>query len=184
MNILDDPIEVVLEFFRSKKSKHRIVEVIRVSADGFNITYYQPNNGKGYALSDRAPPPTPDNDFETYTYDNLPANLWKKYVLCARFVDMVSAKTPKVICYPNEAKCVLMELNSCFEVTFNDGLKIHILKDKIVLFDQHGLDLTIPATSDLTRYNHDLQKCLEMVKNVRNLYLIMLIYYSNLFEFF
>ena len=67
MNILDDPIEVVLEFI---SSKNRIVEVIRVSADGYNITYYQPNNGKGYALSDRVPPPTPDKGFETYTYDN------------------------------------------------------------------------------------------------------------------
>ena len=181
MNILDDPIEVVLEFICSK---NRIVEVIRVSADGYNITYYQPNNGKGYALSDRVLPPTPDKGFETYTYDNLPAKLWKKYVYCARFVDIVSAKTHKVTYYTNEAKCVLMELNSCFEVTFNNGLKIHFLKDTIKIFDQHGLDLTLHATSDLTRHNHDLQKCLEMVKNVRNLYLIMLIYYSYLFEFF
>ena len=81
MNILDDPIEVVLEFIRSKNGKHRIVEVIRVSADGYNITYYQPNNGKGYALSDRVPPPTLDKGCETYSDDNLPAKLWKKNFL-------------------------------------------------------------------------------------------------------
>ena len=117
-------------------------------------------------MSDPVPPPTPDKAFETYTYDNLPKSY---YVSCARYVDIVNAKTHKITYYTKEAKCVLMKVNSYFEVSFNNGLKVHLLKDIIRNFDDHGLDLKFPSNV-ASNFVPTYQKHLEMVNDVRNLY--------------
>ena len=132
-------------------------------------------------MSDRVPPPTLDKGCETYSDDNLPAKLWKKYFYCARFVDKVGAKTEKLIKYFDGNKCTLMEVNSFFEVSFNNGLKIHFLNDKIQIFDDHGLDTILKSNSTLTHLQPFMQDHLKIAKLVRNLYLIIynLISYSN-----
>lgn len=59
----------------------------------------------------------------TYTYHDLPSRYWKKYNYASSYVDMVRSRTPKVITYSDEAKCMLMENgpNADYESSFYNG---------------------------------------------------------------
>ena len=89
----------------------------------FQISIYQPNNGKGFPVAD-APPSPPDDHSTIYSYHELPSKYWKKYQYAAKFVQLVRTKTPKVTVYTKHAKCMLMENapGSDFEACFYDGM--------------------------------------------------------------
>jgi len=59
----------------------------------------------------------------SYTYHALPSRYWKKYNYASSYVDMVRSRTPKVITYSDEAKCILMENapNANYEALFYSG---------------------------------------------------------------
>ncbi len=61
--------------------------------------------------------------YAMYTYHDLPSRYWKKYNYASSYVDMVRSRTPKVITYSDEAKCMLMENgpNADFEALFYNG---------------------------------------------------------------
>lgn len=71
------------------------------------------------------------------TFETLPSSHWKKYVYAWKFVELVKAKTPKIIFYSTNdrnsddntsiVKCCLME-NSDFEVSLQDNAKNEVHK--------------------------------------------------------
>nr|CAG4643105.1 EOG090X03P9 [Ilyocryptus agilis] len=118
--------EVCLEFIRVRSGVEKIVDVCRISGDGMRIVMYQPNNGRGVTISD-GPAPLPSKGSDAmYSYENLPAEHWRKYIYASRFVSLVKAKTPKVIFYSSRAKCLLMENgpDGDFEAIFYSGWKL------------------------------------------------------------
>lgn len=115
----------------------------------FQVTIYQPNDGKGFPVLDC--PPAPPEDILICSYEDLPGILdehvtlrsvswfkisnytwmflfssekyWKKYQYASKFVQLVKSKTPKVTLYTKYAKVMLMENspNADLEVCFYDG---------------------------------------------------------------
>ncbi|KAI8802483.1 hypothetical protein BJ742DRAFT_873207 [Cladochytrium replicatum] len=79
-------------------------------------------------LYDRSVDPEHPTTVPTHVYgrDHLPASHLKKYRYAARFVDLVRSKTPKVVFYSPQAKCVLMENDprADFEMTFYSGMTV------------------------------------------------------------
>ncbi|KAI8591672.1 hypothetical protein BDZ88DRAFT_487338 [Geranomyces variabilis] len=78
---------------------------------------------------------TDDDDPETqgraptrsYKRTSLPLAYAKKFRYASRFVDLVRSKTPKIIFYSPQAKCVLMENSpqADFEALFYNGTRAH-----------------------------------------------------------
>ncbi|KAI9100691.1 hypothetical protein DFS34DRAFT_615441 [Phlyctochytrium arcticum] len=64
---------------------------------------------------------------QTYDRTSLPESFAKKYRYAARFVDLVRSKTPKIIFYSPQAKCMLMENAPLadFEMVFYSGTRTH-----------------------------------------------------------
>lgn len=86
-----------------------VCEVLRIASDGAKIIMYEPNNGKGVPPS-TAPPPVPQQGgYQIFNIENLPEKHWNKYMHAYQFVSLVKEKTPKVTCYSDKLKCVLME---------------------------------------------------------------------------
>ena len=97
--------------------------------------------------------------------------------ICARYVNIVSAKTHKITYYTDEAKCVLMEVNSYFEVYFNNGLNIHLLEEFIRIFDDRlKIDIKVLSKFASAVLAPHYQKALETVNKVRNLYLKIILF--------
>lgn len=121
LHILEDG-EVVVELMKRKgKLKRQLVcEVLRISSDGGRIVLYEPNGGKGVVPGDK-PPPLPGG-FDVFTIENLPEKHWNKYMHAYQFVALIKEKTPKVTCYNDKMKFVLMENLTDFEATFYEGL--------------------------------------------------------------
>ncbi|KAJ3393904.1 Serine/threonine-protein kinase plk4 [Entophlyctis sp. JEL0112] len=65
--------------------------------------------------------------YKTYPSAKLPPNLSKIFAYAAKFVDLVRSKTPKIVFYSPQAKCLLMENSPQpdFEMNFYSGLKVH-----------------------------------------------------------
>ncbi|KAJ3158441.1 Serine/threonine-protein kinase plk4 [Geranomyces michiganensis] len=63
----------------------------------------------------------------SYKRSSLPLAYAKKYRYASRFVDLVRSKTPKIIFYSPQAKCVLMENSpqADFEALFYSGTRAH-----------------------------------------------------------
>lgn len=87
------------------------------------VLLYSPEQGRGSPLSDVPPPVPPGGADSVHSYHSLPSRHHKKYIHAARFVRLVRAQTPKVTCYTELARCVLMENspNNDFEVNFYLG---------------------------------------------------------------
>ncbi|XP_034247206.1 serine/threonine-protein kinase PLK4 [Thrips palmi] len=134
--------EVVIEFLKKKgpSREERVVDVCRISNDGLRIVLYQMNGGRGCLARDK-PPDLPEQGADAiYSYESLPEKHWKKYEYAVRFVNLVSAKTPKVTLYSDKAKSHLMENmpNPDFESCFYDGGKISRTNEGVRLIDQDG----------------------------------------------
>ncbi|RZB77480.1 serine/threonine-protein kinase PLK4, partial [Asbolus verrucosus] len=122
LHILEDG-EVVVELMkkRGKLKRSVVCDVLRISSDGAKIIIYEPNGGKGVPPAS-APPPLPaQGGYEVFTIENLPEKHWNKYMHAYQFVALIKEKTPKVTCYSDRMKCVLMENLTDFEVTFYEG---------------------------------------------------------------
>ena len=67
-----------------------------------------------------------------------------------RFVSLVKAKTPKVILYSSQAKCLLMENgpNGDFEAIFYSGLKMVRTLNNLVLSEPNGRITNITITNN------------------------------------
>lgn len=106
---------------KGKLKQKLVFDVLRISSDGSKIILYQPNGGKGIN-PDSQPPPLPlQGGYQTFTIENLPEEHWNKYMHAYQFVALIKEKTPKVTCYNESNKCVLMENLTDFEVTFYEG---------------------------------------------------------------
>lgn len=123
LRILKDG-EVSIEFIKKRGplKKDVVFEVMRISQDGLRIILYEPNGGKGVALSEEPISFPIQGADKIYGIENLPEKHWKKYAYAAKFIDLVRAKTPKVTYYTDKAKCFLMESLTDFEVCFYDGM--------------------------------------------------------------
>ncbi|XP_041463144.1 serine/threonine-protein kinase PLK4-like isoform X2 [Lytechinus variegatus] len=144
--------EVCLEFLKTKDGQDRVVEVLRISQDGMQVTIYQPNGGKGFPIMEDPPSPPQDSGITTHSYHDLPSKYWKKYQYASRFIQLVRSKTPKVTLYTSEAKCMLMENGPTadFEACFYDGTKIHATSAELDVTESNGQTSKLPAdpTSD------------------------------------
>nr|CAG4638347.1 EOG090X03P9 [Cyclestheria hislopi] len=132
--------DVCLEFIRKRSDGERVVDVCTISSDGMRIILFQPNNGRGVMLSDTPTPLPAKGSDAMYSYENLPAEHWKKYVYASRFVSLVKAKTPKIILYTAKAKCLLMENgpNSDFEAMFYSGTKLVRTQNNLIITEPTG----------------------------------------------
>ncbi|XP_015265835.1 PREDICTED: serine/threonine-protein kinase PLK4 [Gekko japonicus] len=150
VSILDTE-EVYMEFLKEYGSQEFVKEVMRISCDGSGVTVYHPNEGKGFPLKDRPPPPP--EDLNIYSFDNLPEKYWKKYQYAAKFVQLVRSKTPKVTFYTRYAKCMLMENSppADVEICFYDGAKIHKTAGVIRVIEKSGKAYTLKEESDLEK---------------------------------
>ena len=98
-------------------------------------------------------------------------------VNCSKHVNNVCARTHKITYYTDEAKCVLMEVNSYFEVYFNNGLNIHLLEEFIRIFDDRlKIDIKVLSKFASAVLAPHYQKALETVNKVRNLYLKIILF--------
>lgn len=165
--------EVIMEFikFKVKYREDRIVDVCKISKDGQRIVLYQPEGGRGVSVKEDGSYSPSDGGDCIFTYENLPAKHWKKYIYAERFVKLVRAKTPKVTYYSNQAKCVLMETLEDFEVCFYDGLKINkTSSDGIKIVDANGLQISSSSTkSQYDHFEESLHHCLTLEKTLSNL---------------
>jgi hypothetical protein len=117
-----------------QETKHGIVEILKtgelvldfagdryrmlINAIGDRISFFE------YPLSkDWNPSIRPSMTFEI---SNLPQKYFKKYRYASRFINMVRCKTPKVIFYSPQSKCMLMEngMNPDIECFFYTGKRI------------------------------------------------------------
>ncbi|ESO98990.1 hypothetical protein LOTGIDRAFT_231306 [Lottia gigantea] len=94
---------VCLELFK-QSGLDTLTEMFTVSQDGLEITICQFCNTTEVTNDRRE-----EGRRKVYTLDNLPKKFNKKYEYCRRFVNLVKSKTPKVIIYNQQAKCMLME---------------------------------------------------------------------------
>ncbi|XP_030836097.1 serine/threonine-protein kinase PLK4 [Strongylocentrotus purpuratus] len=139
--------EVCLEFLKTKDGQDRVVEVLRISQDGMQVTIYQPNGGKGFPIMDDPPSPPQDSGITKHSYHDLPSKYWKKYQYASRFIQLVRSKTPKVTFYTPHAKCMLMENGptaDC-EACFYDGTKIHATSAELDVTESNGQTVKLPA---------------------------------------
>eukprot|EP00057_Strongylocentrotus_purpuratus_P014161 XP_011668635.1 PREDICTED: serine/threonine-protein kinase PLK4 [Strongylocentrotus purpuratus] len=139
--------EVCLEFLKTKDGQDRVVEVLRISQDGMQVTIYQPNGGKGFPIMEHPPSPPQDSGITKHSYHDLPSKYWKKYQYASRFIQLVRSKTPKVTLYTPHAKCMLMENGptaDC-EACFYDGTKIHATSVELEVTESNGQTCKLPA---------------------------------------
>lgn len=118
-----DTHEVCIEFIkkRGRIKKEMVCEVCRISPDGLRIILYEPEGGRGVPPSD-SPPPLPIlGTDQIFSFENLPAVHWKKYMYASKFVNLVKAKTAKITYYTDKTKCQLMENLTDFEACFYEG---------------------------------------------------------------
>ena len=162
--------EVVIEFtkYKAKYNSDRVTDICWISGDGMRIIIYQPDPGRGLAIGD-CPPELPATSADNiFSYDNLPAKHWKKYVYAARFVGLVKSKTPKVTYYSTQAKCALMETLEDFEACFYNGEKVtKSPSEGLKVQDKHGRQLNLNMELDQAQalIEHQ-QTCFEHCRKV------------------
>uniref|UniRef100_A0A8C7AU88 Serine/threonine-protein kinase PLK4 n=1 Tax=Neovison vison TaxID=452646 RepID=A0A8C7AU88_NEOVI len=155
-NILDSE-EVCVELLKEHTSQEYVKEVLQISSDGNMITIYYPNDGRGFPLADRPPPPT--DNISRYCFDNLPEKYWRKYQYASRFVHLVRSKSPKITYFTRYAKCILMENSpdADFEVWFYDGAKIHKTEDLIQVIEKTGKSYTLKSESEISSLKGEIK---------------------------
>ncbi|KAJ3179610.1 Serine/threonine-protein kinase plk4 [Geranomyces variabilis] len=81
----------------------------------------------------------------SYKRTSLPVAYAKKFRYASRFVDLVRSKTPKIIFYSPQAKCVLMENSpqADFEALFYNGTRAHYSASTGII----GIKIPRPTTS-------------------------------------
>ena len=131
-----------------QKTKHGLIEIMSdghvfldfvgephfmvISGDGQTVSLYSRNS---FTYGHSQP-------VDSFIYTELSSSLMKKHRYAIRFVELVRAKTPKVIFYSPQAKCMLMENTPVpdFEMTFYTGMKVQISVGR------DEIDIKIPAT--------------------------------------
>ncbi|XP_008697939.1 serine/threonine-protein kinase PLK4 [Ursus americanus] len=156
VSILDSE-EVCVELLKEHASQEYVKEVLQISSDGNMITVYYPNDGRGFPLADRPPPPT--DNISRYSFDNLPEKYWRKYQYASRFVQLVRSKSPKITYFTRYAKCILMENSpdADFEVWFYDGAKIHKTEDLIQVIEKTGKSYTLKCESEINSLKGEIK---------------------------
>lgn len=156
VSILDSE-EVCVELLKEFTSQEYVKEVLQISSDGNMITIYYPNDGRGFPLAERPPPPT--DNISRYSFDTLPEKYWRKYQYASRFVQLVRSKSPKITYFTRYAKCVLMENSpgADFEVWFYDGAKIHKTEDLIHVIQKTGKSYTLKGESEVNSLKEELK---------------------------
>uniref|UniRef100_A0A7N5P8U9 Serine/threonine-protein kinase PLK4 n=1 Tax=Ailuropoda melanoleuca TaxID=9646 RepID=A0A7N5P8U9_AILME len=156
VSILDSE-EVCVELLKEHASQEYVKEVLQISSDGKMITVFYPNDGRGFPLADRPPPPT--DNISRYSFDNLPEKYWRKYQYASRFVQLVRSKSPKITYFTRYAKCILMENSpdADFEVWFYDGAKIHKTEDLIQVVEKTGKSYTLKCESEINSLKGEIK---------------------------
>lgn len=126
------------------------------------------------------PPALPASGADSiYSYENLPAKHWKKYMYASRFVQLVRTKTPKVTYYSPKAKCQLMENLDDFEVCFYDGVKISKSSTDGTVQMTNAAGLVISDIAEQTHgtdqmlwehFQHCLHHCMTLEKTLQGLH--------------
>ncbi|KAL7749100.1 hypothetical protein RI367_005505 [Sorochytrium milnesiophthora] len=166
--------------------------VIVISGDGQQVRLFERDYIKAAGThgidSNRA--------LRTYSLSSLPDRYHKKYKYASTFVNLIRSKTPKIVFYSPQAKCILMENapQADFEVQFYSGTRIVYLTAKNTLDikseDGHllqsidmsallpsqrsshsgsGQTVTVPPEyRELVRHTQDcLRQCLEIERSVK-----------------
>nr|KAF6402066.1 polo like kinase 4 [Rousettus aegyptiacus] len=156
VSILDSE-EVCVELLKEHTSQEYVKEVLQISSDGNMITIYYPNDGRGFPLADRPPPPT--DNISRYSFDNLPEKYWRKYQYASRFVQLVRSKSPKITYFTRYAKCVLMENSpgADFEVWFYNGAKILKTEALTHVIEKTGRSYTIKGESEVNSLKEEIK---------------------------
>ncbi|XP_039735508.1 serine/threonine-protein kinase PLK4 [Pteropus medius] len=156
VSILDSE-DVCVELLKEHASQEYVKEVLQISSDGNMITIYYPNDGRGFPLADRPPPPT--DNISRYSFDNLPEKYWRKYQYASRFVQLVRSKSPKITYFTRYAKCVLMENSpgADFEVWFYDGAKIHKTEALTHVIEKTGKSYAIKGESEVNSLKEEIK---------------------------
>ncbi|TPX56203.1 hypothetical protein PhCBS80983_g04689 [Powellomyces hirtus] len=117
-----------------QKTKHGTVTILSTGSlllDFFGEEYLMVISGDSSQihLYDRTGDPTnpTESPIRSYQRSSLPAAFAKKFRYASRFVDLVRSKTPKIIFYSPQAKCVLMENSPLadFETMFYNSIRAH-----------------------------------------------------------
>ncbi|KAJ3188955.1 hypothetical protein HDU85_004672 [Gaertneriomyces sp. JEL0708] len=140
-----------------QKTKHGDVTILptgELLLDFIGEEYFLVISGDSsrIAMYDRRSVPTDANAVpaKIYGHTTLPAMYIKKYRYASRFVNLVRSKTPKIIFYSPQAKCILMENGPLadFEMVFYSGTRAHYSGSR------GTVELKIPSgeSSDAERY--------------------------------
>ncbi|KAJ3125904.1 hypothetical protein HK100_010541, partial [Physocladia obscura] len=105
---------ILLDFYRESN-------LILISGDSKSVYLYDRSRSSASASIQDLNPHT------TYDSQRLPSNISKIHAYAVKFVDLVRSKTPKIIFYSPQAKCLLMENTpqADFEMNFYSGVKVH-----------------------------------------------------------
>ncbi|KAJ3204106.1 hypothetical protein HDU67_009773, partial [Dinochytrium kinnereticum] len=111
------------------------VERMRISGDGGVVSIFEHGRADGPQEDE-----TPLRLLARYERAVVPRQYWKRYKYAKRFVDLVRSKTPKIIFYSPQAKCILMENGPLadFEMSFYNGTRIRHSNSKRLL------EITVP----------------------------------------
>ncbi|KAI8817463.1 kinase-like domain-containing protein [Fimicolochytrium jonesii] len=134
------PLVVLPEFSTQRlkplkqKTKHGTVSIL-ASGDllldflGEEFLMLISGDSRTIELFDRSTSPTDPQSrpIRRYTRTSLPSAYVKKYRYASRFVDLVRSKTPKIVFYSPQAKCILMENAPLadFDILFYNGTRAH-----------------------------------------------------------
>jgi len=146
MSILADGC-ACLEITKMAGNEEFVHEVYITSADGLYVTIFKPFPTVKVG---RFPPPTPSNA-RPVEMKTLPSKCHKKLVNLSRFIQLVKSKTPKIISYTQEAKCILMEDETSVEIRFwKDGKIVLEKKDATYIDDQGHTTKVVAGADDVT----------------------------------
>ncbi|KAJ1551337.1 hypothetical protein HK096_001004 [Nowakowskiella sp. JEL0078] len=136
---------VVLEFLGDE-------DILVISSDSSIIDVYPKSSNI----------PNISNNFNSrpsisFTREALTSSYHKKYRYAVRFVDLVRSKTPKIIFYSPQAKCMLMENGPLadFDMNFYNGIKVHNSTTRAIL-EFHVPPPLNPSTLQSTTHTFSL----------------------------
>ena len=110
-------VECQIETLKTNRSMGTMIvkEIFRFRFDEDKIWVYKCDKPLPFSIDQ-----TPQCPFDSpcYSHDSLPEKYWHKYDNACRFMNIVRSKLPMITYYTDEAKAVLFDTSSLFEVVF------------------------------------------------------------------
>ncbi|GAB6031374.1 Serine/threonine-protein kinase plk4 [Chamberlinius hualienensis] len=151
--------EIIADFYRVQGKEEKTYESWKISPDGRKIAVTRPRKDNSRSMH--------ENLSKVFCYDELPTVLWPKYTHVSWFVKLFRAKTPKITCYYQEAKCMLMENgpDADFEAQFNSKEKFYKSGSEVKIIDKNGAVIMVTDEEKAQNLPNELKRLLVTFKD-------------------